>query len=80
VVRPPGVIGPEPKTQPADLTEILRASVAALKSDRAKADGDAKTAKAAETAKTAETAQADTDEKTDEKAKAKPRPRRKASA
>src|SRR3984885_3146495 len=65
VVRPPGVVGPEARTQPADLTEILRASVAALKSDRAKADAAAKPAD---------------DERADEKAKPNPRPRRKASA
>jgi DNA end-binding protein Ku len=35
IVRPAGVIAP-PTTQPADLTEILRASVAALKSERDK--------------------------------------------
>src|SRR6202451_2938964 len=34
VVRPAGVEAPEPKGQPADLTEILRASVAALKAGR----------------------------------------------
>ena len=33
IVRPAGVV-PPPKSQPADLTEILRASVAALKSER----------------------------------------------
>jgi DNA end-binding protein Ku len=80
VVRPPGVVGPEPKTQPADLTEILRASVAALKSDRAKADGaKADGANADGDAKTAKTAKA-TETDADEKTKAKPRPRRKASA
>ncbi len=39
VVRPPGVAAPEPKGQPADLTEILRASVSALKAERGKSDG-----------------------------------------
>ena len=39
VVRPAGLDLPETKKQPADLTEILRASVAALKSGRGKADG-----------------------------------------
>ncbi|HZR49238.1 MAG TPA: Ku protein [Streptosporangiaceae bacterium] len=34
VVRPAGVDAPEPKGQPADLTEILRASVSALKAER----------------------------------------------
>ncbi|HEY6297448.1 MAG TPA: Ku protein, partial [Streptosporangiaceae bacterium] len=37
IVRPAGVAAPAP-TQPADLTEILRASVAALKSGRTKGD------------------------------------------
>ena len=37
IVRPAGVAAPA-ATQPADLTEILRASVAALKSGRAKSD------------------------------------------
>jgi len=37
IVRPAGVTAPAP-TQPADLTEILRASVAALKSGRPKSD------------------------------------------
>jgi DNA end-binding protein Ku len=36
VVRPAGIEAPEPKGQPADLTEILRASVSALKADRDK--------------------------------------------
>jgi DNA end-binding protein Ku len=38
LVRPAGVIAP-PASQPADLTEILRASVAALKSERDKPGG-----------------------------------------
>ncbi|HEV2934143.1 MAG TPA: Ku protein [Streptosporangiaceae bacterium] len=52
IVRPAGVIAP-PATQPADLTEILRASVAALKSERDKsgapdaADGSTEPAGAA---------------------------------
>jgi DNA end-binding protein Ku len=41
VVRPSGLDLPDAKKQPADLTEILRASVAALKSERVKGD-DAK--------------------------------------
>ncbi|HYB16572.1 MAG TPA: Ku protein [Streptosporangiaceae bacterium] len=40
IVPPAGVIAP-PKSQPADLTEILRASVAALKSERGKSGGPA---------------------------------------
>ena len=48
IVRPEGAELPEPKAQPADLTEILRASVAAVKSDRAKpAEPAAKPAKPA---------------------------------
>jgi DNA end-binding protein Ku len=42
VVRPAGVAAPEPKGQPADLTEILRASVSALKAER---EADGKSAK-----------------------------------
>ena len=42
MVRPAGFEAPEPKSPPADLTEILRASVAALKNDRAPADSTAK--------------------------------------
>jgi DNA end-binding protein Ku len=38
IVRPAGLDEPAPKGQPADLTEILRASVAAVKSGR---DGQA---------------------------------------
>jgi DNA end-binding protein Ku len=34
LVRPAGLEAAEPKAQPADLTEILRASVAAVKSGR----------------------------------------------
>jgi len=34
IVRPAGLDEPAPKSQPADLTEILRASVAAVKSGR----------------------------------------------
>jgi DNA end-binding protein Ku len=39
IVRPAG-LEPEPKAAPADLSEILRASVAALKAERDKGDGD----------------------------------------
>jgi DNA end-binding protein Ku len=45
IVRPVGVTAPPP-TQPADLTDILRASVAALKSERGKSDGPAKSEEA----------------------------------
>ena len=41
IVRPAGLDAPEPKSQPADLTEILRASVAAVKSERGQGDGEA---------------------------------------
>ena len=40
IVRPAGLELPETRKQPADLTEILRASVAAVKTERGKADGD----------------------------------------
>ena len=46
IVRPAGVTAPA-ATQPADLTEILRASVAALKSGRAKSDEASEKAPAA---------------------------------
>ena len=39
VVRPEGLELPETRKQPADLTEILRASVAAVKTGRGKEDG-----------------------------------------
>jgi DNA end-binding protein Ku len=57
VVRPTGQEVPEAKKQPADLTEILRASVAAVKTDRGKTGG----------------AKADTDAKEDAPAKTKTR-------
>jgi DNA end-binding protein Ku len=73
IVRPFGTEAPEPSAQPADLTEILRASVAAVKSERAKpaeAEAKAKPAKSrSRTKKTAET-----------EAEAEVKPRRKASA
>jgi DNA end-binding protein Ku len=71
VVRPAGVAALEPKTQPADLTEILRASVSALKAER-----DKSTAPKAKPAGRAKKAASDDEE-------APPRPkatRRKASA
>ena len=40
IVRPSGLDLPEAKKQPADLTEILRASVAAAKGGRGKSDED----------------------------------------
>jgi DNA end-binding protein Ku len=42
VVRPAGFEVPEPRKQPADLAEILRASVAALKDQRGQSDAPAK--------------------------------------
>ena len=47
IVRPAGLEAPAPQGQPADLTEILRASVAAVKSGRSQteAEDDAKPAK-----------------------------------
>jgi DNA end-binding protein Ku len=62
IVRPSGQDLPEAKKQPADLTEILRASVAAAKGGRGKSDD------------------ATDDDAKDEDTKAKPKPRRKASA
>lgn len=50
IVRPAGVTAPSP-TQPADLTEILRASVAALKSGRAKSSEEEAPADAVSTAR-----------------------------
>jgi DNA end-binding protein Ku len=69
VVRPAG-LEPEPRAAPADLSEILRASVAALKSERGKADGKGG-AKAAARGKHAEREAED---------QPKPSTRRKASA
>jgi DNA end-binding protein Ku len=87
VVRPAGFEAPEPKSPPADLTEILRASVAAVKNDRAPANSSAKsTAKPAPSAKTAARTRAkaapakDEDSEAQPKTKAKTTPRRKASA
>jgi DNA end-binding protein Ku len=92
IVRPAGVISP-PKSQPADLTEILRASVAALKSERgksgepatsddsAKPDGSAasrRRAKSGSRAKAAPAAEDDAAAK--EETAAKSATRRKASA
>jgi len=68
VVRPAGLELPDTKKQPADLTEILRASVAALKTGRGKPDG----------AKASEDAKQDAPDKED--APAKTRTRRKESA
>jgi DNA end-binding protein Ku len=51
VVRPAGVAAPEPKGQPADLTEILRASVSALKAEREKSPAKPAAAKPASRAK-----------------------------
>jgi DNA end-binding protein Ku len=73
VVRPAGLDLPETKKQPADLTEILRASVAALKTGRGKAD-DAK----ADGAEAGADAKKDAPDEKD--APAKTRTRRKASA
>jgi non-homologous end joining protein Ku len=64
IVRPDGLDLPEAKKQPADLTEILRASVAAAKGGRGKSDED-------EDGK---------DEKPGSKSGTKAKPRRRASA
>jgi DNA end-binding protein Ku len=92
VVRPAGVEAPEPRKQTADLTEILRASVAALKDQRgqpaiaakpaarAKSAARAKPAASAKPAARAKTAKAAAED-TDDDAKApKTRSRAKAGA
>jgi DNA end-binding protein Ku len=73
VVRPAGVAAPEPQGQPADLAEILRASVSALKAER-----DAGPAKPPAKAPAKPKAPARSRAKTAEKPKAASR--RKASA
>ena len=93
IVRPAASDLPEPKAQPADLTEILRASVAAVKSDRAKpaepAAKPAKPAKAKAARPRASSKKASQDGASQDGASqdgasqdgaAKPRTRRKASA
>jgi DNA end-binding protein Ku len=95
IVRPEGAELTEPNAQPADLTEILRASVAAVKSDRAKpAEPAAKPAKPAKakaarpraraSSKKASPDGASQDDASQDAASqdgaAKPRTRRKASA
>jgi DNA end-binding protein Ku len=67
VVRPAGFEAPEPRKQPADLAEILRASVAALKDQRGQSDAPAKSrakprpAARAKTATRAKPAKSETD-------------------
>jgi DNA end-binding protein Ku len=92
VVRPPGLAVPAPKGEVADLAETLRASVAALKAERAKpssagggggksADDGAKPKPAAAKRAPAKRAPAKTaPEKAAAEAKPKPAARRKASA
>jgi DNA end-binding protein Ku len=81
IVRPAGTEAPEPSSQPADLTEILRASVAAVKSGRSQAaEADQpKPAKTRTRAKKASPAKASADKDSKDEP-AKSRPRRKASA
>ena len=82
LVRPAGVIAP-PTSQPADLTEILRASVAAVKSDRGKPDDSAEpdgSAKAGTRAKRSALAKDAKDAEDAKEGTAKPATRRKASA
>jgi DNA end-binding protein Ku len=76
VVRPAG-LEPEPKAAPADLSEILRASVAALKAERGQPDGSRASPKSGKRTKAAasDTAAADKADKAD-----KPATRRKRSA
>jgi DNA end-binding protein Ku len=75
IVRPSGAEAPEPSAQPADLTEILRASVAAVKSERDRSAGsdDGRKAKPAKS-------RSRTKKPAEPEAEAKSRPRRKASA
>jgi len=91
LVRPAGVIAP-PTSQPADLTEILRASVAALKSERDKSSppdasdgstepaGEAASGGRARSRTRAKTGAAAKDADDKEGTAAKSRTRRKASA
>jgi DNA end-binding protein Ku len=76
VVRPAG-LEPEPKGAPADLSEILRASVAALKAERGQPDGSRATPKSGKRTKAAaaETAAPDKTDKAE-----KPATRRKRTA
>jgi DNA end-binding protein Ku len=79
IVRPAGVIAP-PKSQPADLTEILRASVAAVKSDRAQPDDSAQPDGSARSRPRAKAGAAAKDDTAAKEETAKPATRRKASA
>jgi DNA end-binding protein Ku len=81
IVRPAGVVAP-PKAQPADLTEILRASVAALKSERGKpgASDDSATADSPPKSRAKARAAGKDGKTAEEEAAAKPATRRKASA
>jgi DNA end-binding protein Ku len=68
IVRPDGLDLPEAKKQPADLTEILRASVAAAKGGRGKSGEDS------------EGDEDGKDDKASSKSASKAKPRRQASA
>src|ERR1039457_6088344 len=61
VVRPAGFEAPEPRKQPADLAEILRASVAALKDQRGQSDAPAKSRAKPRPAARAKPAKSETD-------------------
>jgi DNA end-binding protein Ku len=85
VIRPPGMTAPEPKAEVADLAETLRASVAALKAERAGSGADAneaapKKAPAKRAPRSKVAADAKEPAAAATAAKAKPAPRRKASA
>jgi DNA end-binding protein Ku len=80
VVRPEGIDEPEPKTQAADLTEILRASVAALKSGRAQSGDGKASPKKASPAKSRSTTRKAADDRDKDAKPAKTTTRRKASA
>jgi DNA end-binding protein Ku len=87
IVRPAG-LEPEPKAAPADLSEILRASVAALKAGRDQPDGSRSAAKSGTRAKSgtgprgkrqaAASSKADKDDKADKPEKAATRRKRSA--
>jgi DNA end-binding protein Ku len=69
IVRPEGTEEPEPKSQPADLTEILRASVAAVKGGRSQpgdGSGGPKAAKPAKPARSRKPAGRDADAAADD--------------
>ena len=80
VVRPPGVLAPSDTGKgPADLTETLRASVAAAKANRAKGDGDGKASRSGQASSGAKTGGASKEGASKTGNGRKPASRRKAS-